>query len=55
MYIKFDIQNERLEWVKNRSIFAKWATQNNSDALAAAHLKRKKEKIQLQLILTHLL
>ena len=37
MYIKFDIENERLEWYKKRSIFAKWAIQNNSYALAATH------------------
>ena len=27
------------EWYKKRSIFAKWAIQNNSDALAAAQIK----------------
>ena len=41
MYIKFDILNERLKWYKKRSIFAKWARQNNYDALAATHIKRK--------------
>ena len=41
MYIKFDIYNERLEWYKKRSVFAKWAIQNNSDALAATHIKWK--------------
>ena len=30
------MKNERLEWHKKRFIFAKWAIQNNSDALAAA-------------------
>ena len=39
MYIKFDIQNERLEGYKKRSIFAKSAIQNNLDALAATHVK----------------
>ena len=34
MHIKFDIWNERLEWYKKLSMFAKWATQNNPDALA---------------------
>ena len=43
MYIKFDIKNEKLEWYKKRTLFAKWAVQNNSDALAAAHIKQKKE------------
>ena len=33
MYIKLNTQNERLEWYKKRSLFAKWAMQNNSDAL----------------------
>ena len=41
MYIIFDIQNERLECYKKRSIFAKWAVQNSSDALAATHTKGK--------------
>ena len=41
MYIKFDIENESLEWYKKRSIFAKWAIQKNSDALAATHIKWK--------------
>ena len=40
MYIKFDIQNESLEQYKKLSIFAKWATQNNSDALAAKTHKK---------------
>ena len=39
MHIKFDILNESLEWYKKRSIFAKGAIQNNSDALAATHIK----------------
>ena len=43
-YIKFDILNESLEWYKKRSIFAKWAMQNNSDALAAKTHKEKKLK-----------
>ena len=41
MYIKFDIENESLEWYKKRSIFAKWAIQKNSDALATTHRKWK--------------
>ena len=52
-YIKLDTQNEKLECYKKRSLFAKWAIQKNSDALAAAHLKWKKMKIaQLELLLT---
>ena len=39
MHIKFDIKNESLEWYKKRSICAKWAMQNNSEALAATHIK----------------
>ena len=39
MHIKFNNSNKRLEWYKKRSLFAKWAIQNNSDALAAAHIK----------------
>ena len=39
IYIKFDIQNERLEGYEKRSIFAKWVIQNNSDALATTHIK----------------
>ena len=34
--IKFRIS---LEWYKKRSVFAKLATQKNSDALAATHIK----------------
>ena len=30
-----------LEWYEKRSLFAKWATQNNSDGVAAAHIKLK--------------
>ena len=30
-----------LEWYKKRSIIAKWAIQNNADALAATQLKGK--------------
>ena len=44
MHIKLDIKNERLEWYKKSSIFAKWAIQNNSDALAATHIKGKNLK-----------
>ena len=32
-----------LEWRKKRSIFAKWAIQNNSHTIAFRHLKRKNE------------
>ena len=39
MHIKFNTQNKRLEWYKKRSLFAKWAIQNNSDALAETHMK----------------
>ena len=39
MHIKSGIYNEILEWYKKRrSLFAKWAKQNNSDTLAATHL-----------------
>ena len=41
IYIKLDIKNEKLERHKKRSTFAKLAIQNNSDALAAAHIKVK--------------
>ena len=41
MYIKFNTQNERLEWYKTRSLFAKWAIQNNSDAIAAIQIELK--------------
>ena len=54
MHIKFDISNKKLEWRKKSSLFTKWAMQNNSDALAATHIKLKKMKIiQLELILIH--
>ena len=56
MHINFDILNERLEWHKKRLIFAKWAIQNNSDALAITKITQldKKNKItQFELILTH--
>ena len=43
MYIQFVTSNERLEWYKKRSLFAKLSIQNNSDALAATHIKRKNE------------
>ena len=39
--MKFNIENERLEWYKKRVLFAKWAIQNNSDALEAAHINWK--------------
>ena len=38
MHIKFDMLNERLEWHKKFSLFAKWTIQNNSDTLAATYL-----------------
>ena len=40
MDIKFNAENKRLEWYKKRSLYAKWAIQNNLDALAAAHRKK---------------
>ena len=43
MYTKFDIKNENLQWYKIRAIFVKWAIQNNSNALAAIHIKGKNE------------
>ena len=43
MDIKIDIQSERLEWYKKRSLFSKLATLNNSDILADTHLKGKNE------------
>ena len=39
MRIKLNTSSESLEWHKKRSLFAKWAIQNNSDALATAHIK----------------
>ena len=41
MYIKFDTQNERLEWHKKRSLFAKWDIQTIRirKQSAATHLK----------------
>ena len=39
MYIKLVSKNERLEWYKKRLLLAYKATQSNSDALAATHLK----------------
>ena len=39
MYMKFNTQNKMLEWYKKRSLFDKEAIQNNSDALAAAHIQ----------------
>ena len=41
MQIKLDIENERLEWYKKLSMFAKWTIQNISDASAATHLNEK--------------
>ena len=38
-YIKFVIENLRLKCYKKRLLFTYRATQNNSDALAATHLK----------------
>ena len=49
MHIKFDIKKEMLGWYKKRSIFNKWAVQNNSDPLAPTHIKIT----QLELILIH--
>ena len=43
MHIKFDIKNEGLECYKKRSLFSRWVMQNNSDTLAATHLKLKNE------------
>ena len=40
-YFKFDIYNERLEWYKNSTVFAKWAMQSNSNSLGATHKKWK--------------
>ena len=53
MFTKFDTYNERLEWYKKGSLLAKWAMQNNSDALAAAHLSEKTKITHFELILTH--
>ena len=43
MYKKLNTLNERLEPYKKRPLFAKWAIQNNFDALAAAHIQWKNE------------
>ena len=53
MYIKLDIQNEKLERYKKRSVFAKWPIQNNSNALAATHMKSKAKITLLELTLTY--
>ena len=45
MDIKFNLWKKRLKWYKKRSVLAKWALQNNSDALAATHIKWKNEKL----------
>ena len=50
MHLKFDIQNERLEWYKKLSIFAKWVMRKNSDALAATY---KSKITQFEWILSH--
>ena len=42
MYIIFDVFYESLEWYRKRSLFAKWAKQNNSDALEATPINLKK-------------
>ena len=39
--------------IKKRSIFAKWATQNNLHVLAATRVSEKMKITQLELILTH--
>ena len=39
MYVQLYIKNERLEWYKKRSLFSKWAIQNNSDTLEATLVK----------------
>ena len=41
MDIKFDTKEERLDWYKKRSLFAKWTIQNNFDALAVTDIKGK--------------
>ena len=41
-----------MEWHKKRLLLAKWAIQNNSDALAATKSEKMKI-IQLELILIH--
>ena len=43
MYIQFYTQNEKLEWYKKLSIFAKWTLQNNLDALAATKTHKVKK------------
>ena len=53
MLIKFAILNERLKWYKKRSLFAKWAIQNNSDTLAATRISEKTKMTQLEFILAH--
>ena len=37
MHVKFYALNERLEWYKKRSLFAKWVIQKNSGTLAVIH------------------
>ena len=42
-----------LEWFKKRSLFAKWAVQNNFDALATTYISEKIKITQLEFILIH--
>ena len=44
MNIEFDNENERLDRYKKHSIFVKWATQNNSDALGKNHIKKREKE-----------
>ena len=54
MHIKFDIENQRLEWYKKRTIFAKWAITKQFGCISSSTHKVKKTKItQLALNLTH--
>ena len=48
--IKFNIENERLEWYKKHSIFVNWAY---LEASAAICIKWKMKVTELELILTH--
>ena len=53
MYVKFDIESERLEWYKKRSLFAKWKIQKQFRCISSSTHKVKNEETQLDLILTH--
>ena len=48
MLIKFDIKNERFEWYKKSSLFAKLDKQHNSETLAATYSNERMIMTQLE-------